>query len=420
MATTPHVLLDRYEVGRLLGAGGMAEVFEGRDRLLARRVAIKVLQAQFARDPSFLIRFKREAQAAASLSHPNIVGVYDTGTEDGTHFIVMEYVDGRTLKDVIRAEGPLYPERAAEICADVCSALSAAHARGLIHRDIKPANVMLTPDGKVKVMDFGIARATTSETITQTAAVVGTAQYISPEQAQGQAVDYRSDLYSVGCCLYEMLTGTVPFTGATPVAIAYRHVREDPTPPRMLNADVPAPLEAICLKAMAKLPDNRYQTAAELHDDLERFRNGRPVQATPLLDAAATTQAIPMGGAAADQTAMLGGPPAAGGYEPYEEERRTSVGWIVVSLLALVLVGVVAFFITRAVTGTGDGTAITVTVATTAAPTTAAPTTAAPTTQPPTTAAPTTRPPTTQPPTTKPPTTEPPTTEPPSSEPSTS
>src|SRR5829696_4825164 len=175
----PQVLLDRYEVGRLLGAGGMAEVFEGRDRLLARRVAIKVLQAQFARDPSFLIRFKREAQAAASLSHPNIVGVYDTGTEDGTHFIVMEYVEGRTLKDVIRAEGPLYPERAAEVCADVCSALAAAHARGLIHRDIKPGNVMLTPEGKVKVMDFGIARATTSETITQTAAVVGTAQYIS-------------------------------------------------------------------------------------------------------------------------------------------------------------------------------------------------------------------------------------------------
>ena len=226
----PQVLLDRYEVGRLLGAGGMAEVFEGRDRLLARRVAIKVLQAQFARDPSFLIRFKREAQAAASLSHPNIVGVYDTGTEDGTHFIVMEFVDGRTLKDVIRAEGPLYPERAAEVCGDVCSALVAAHARGLIHRDIKPGNVMLTPEGKVKVMDFGIARATTSETITQTAAVVGTAQYISPEQAQGQAVDYRSDLYSLGCCLYEMLTGTVPFTGATPVAAAVRGTPE-PHPP---------------------------------------------------------------------------------------------------------------------------------------------------------------------------------------------
>jgi len=380
MSTTPHVLLDRYEVGRLLGAGGMAEVFEGRDRLLARRVAIKVLQAQFVRDPSFLIRFKREAQAAASLSHPNIVGVYDTGSEDGTHFIVMEYVDGRTLKEVIRAEGPLYPERAAEICADVCSALAAAHARGLIHRDIKPGNVMLTPDGKVKVMDFGIARATTSETITQTAAVVGTAQYISPEQAQGQTVDYRSDLYSVGCCLYEMLTGTVPFTGATPVAIAYRHVREDPAPPRVHNPDVPPPLEAICLKAMAKLPDNRYQTAAELHEDLERFRSGQPVLATPLMDSAATTQAIPRGNA--DATAMLGGMTAADratGYaEPYEEERRTSVGWIVVSLLALVLVGLVAFFITREVTGTGNETATT--VAPTTVPTTT-PTTQEQTTQ---------------------------------------
>jgi serine/threonine-protein kinase len=423
MATTPHVLLDRYEVGRLLGAGGMAEVFEGRDRLLARRVAIKVLQAQFARDPSFLIRFKREAQAAASLSHPNIVGVYDTGTEDGTHFIVMEYVEGRTLKDVIRAEGPLYPERAAEVCADVCSALIAAHARGLIHRDIKPGNVMLTPEGKVKVMDFGIARATTSETITQTAAVVGTAQYISPEQAQGQTVDYRSDLYSVGCCLYEMLTGTVPFTGATPVAIAYRHVREDPTPPRMLNPDVPAPLEAITLKAMSKLPDNRYQTAAEMHDDLERFRNGQPVHATPLMDAAAATQAIPRDGGA-DPTAMLGTVPAdrAARYaEPEEEERRTSVGWIVVSLLALVVVGLAAFFITRAVTGTGDGTETTLapttvpptTAAPTSAPTTAPPTTAPPTTKPPTTAPPTTAPPTTAPPTTAPPTTAPPTTAPP-------
>jgi eukaryotic-like serine/threonine-protein kinase len=217
-------------------------------------------------------------------------------------------------------------------------------------------------------MDFGIARATTSETITQTAAVVGTAQYISPEQAQGQTVDYRSDLYSLGCCLYEMLTGTVPFTGATPVAIAYRHVREDPTPPRMLNPDVPAPLEAICLKAMAKLPDNRYQTAAELHDDLERFRNGQPVHATPLLDPAATTQAISRDGAA-DQTAMLGGPvPAdrATRYaEPEEEERRTSVGWIVVSLLALVAVGLAAFFITRALTGEDPPTATTVATTTT-------------------------------------------------------
>jgi eukaryotic-like serine/threonine-protein kinase len=408
MATIPHVLLDRYEVGRLLGAGGMAEVYEGRDRLLARRVAIKVLQSQYARDQSFLLRFKREAQAAASLSHPNVVAVYDTGSEDGIHFIVMEYVDGRTLKDVIRQEGPLYPDRAAEICADVAAALVAAHARGLIHRDIKPGNVMLTPDGKVKVMDFGIARATTSETITQTAAVIGTAQYISPEQAQGQTVDYRSDIYSLGCCLYEMLTGTVPFTGATPVAIAYRHVREDPTPPRMLNPDVPPPLEAICLKAMAKLPDNRYQTAAELRADLERFRNGQPVLATPLLDSAATTQALP-GRAGADQTAVLGGTAADratryGDYAEPAEERRTSVGWVVLSVLALVAVGLVAFLVTRAVTGTGNGTTTTETTVTTA-PTTTAPTTTAPTTTAPTTTAPTTTAPTTTAPTTTAPTT---------------
>jgi serine/threonine-protein kinase len=356
MTPTPQVLLDRYEVGRLLGAGGMAEVFEGRDRLLARRVAIKVPLSQHAHDPDFAHRFRREAQAAASLSHPGVVAVYDTGSENGTHFIVMEYVDGRTLKEVIRAEAPLYPDRAAEICADVCSALAAAHARGLVHRDVKPANIMLMPDGRVKLMDLGIARAAAGETATQTAAMLGTAQYLSPEQAQGQAVDYRSDLYSLGCCLYEMLTGTVPFRGATPVAIAYRHVREDPTPPRMLNGDVPAPLEAICLKAMAKLPDNRYQTAAELHDDLERFRNGQPVLATPLMDPAATTQAIPRGDTGPDPTAMLGGMTAADYAEPYEEERRTSVGWIVVSLLALVLVGLVAFFVTRAVTGTGTTT----------------------------------------------------------------
>jgi eukaryotic-like serine/threonine-protein kinase len=270
MATTPNVLIDRYEVGRLLGAGGMAEVYEGHDRLLARRVAIKVLLSQYARDPAFLARFKREAQAAASLSHPNIVAVYDTGVQNGTNFIVMEYVEGRTLRDVIRNEGPLMPERAAEIAADVCNALAAAHARGLIHRDVKPGNVMLTPDGTVKVMDFGIARATTSETITQTAAVIGTAQYISPEQAQGQTVDFRSDLYSLGCCLYEMLTGVVPFTGATPVAIAYRHVREDPTPPRQLNPDVSPALEAVVLKAMAKHPDDRYQTATEMRRALQR------------------------------------------------------------------------------------------------------------------------------------------------------
>src|SRR6266545_2179668 len=270
MATTPLLLGDRYEVGRLLGAGGMAEVFEGRDRLLARRVAIKVLLAEFAQDPSFLVRFKREAQAAASLSHPNIVAVYDTGVEGATNFIVMEYVEGRTLRDLLRIGGPPPPDRAAGIASDVCDALAAAHARGLIHRDVKPANVMLSGDGTVKVMDFGIARATTSETITQTHAVIGTAQYISPEQVEGMEVDARSDLYSLGCLLYEMLTGRVPFSGESPVAIAYRHVREDPVPPRRIDPRVPPAFEAITLRAMAKNPDHRYQTAAEMRADLER------------------------------------------------------------------------------------------------------------------------------------------------------
>jgi hypothetical protein len=276
---TSRMLLDRYEVGQLLGTGDMVEVYEGRDRLLDRRVAIRVLRAQFARDQSFLLRFKREAQAAASLSHPNshpnIVGIHDIGSEDGTHFIVTEYVDGPTLKDIIQAEGPLDPQRAAAICACVCNALAVAHARGIIHHDIKPGNVIFTSDGKVKVMGFGMPRATSS--VHTPEQVVSTADYISPEQAQGQTVDFRSDLYSLGCCLYEMLTGRVPFTGRTPAEIIFQHVTETPAPPRTLNPDVPAPLEAVCLKAMAKRPDDRYQTVTELHDDLGPFLNDQPV-----------------------------------------------------------------------------------------------------------------------------------------------
>src|ERR687887_1149617 len=276
MGTMPQVLLGRYEVGGLLGAGGRAEVYEGHDRLLARRVAIKVLLAQYAHDPAFLARFRREAQAAASLSHPNIVATLDTGSQGDTWFIVMEYVAGRTLKDVIRTEGALDWAWAAEIAADVAGALSAVHARGVVHRNVKPGNVMLTTDGKVKVTGFGIARASAVPSITQTAAVVGTAQYIAPEQAQGLKADARSDLYALGCCLYEMLTGQVPFTGPTPVAIAYRHVQEDPAPPRALKHDVPVSLERVCLKAMAKRPEDRYQTALEMRQDLERARAGAP------------------------------------------------------------------------------------------------------------------------------------------------
>ena len=388
------MLIERYEVGRLLGAGGMAEVFEGRDRLLARRVAVKVLLAQFARDPAFLIRFKREAQAAASLSHPNIVAVYDTGVEAGTQFIVMEFVEGRTLREVLRAEGPLLPARAAEVGVAVCGALAAAHARGLIHRDIKPGNVMVTADGVVKVMDFGIARATASATITQTSAVVGTAQYLSPEQAQGLVVDARSDVYSLGCCLFEMVTGVVPFSGATPVAIAYRHVREAPTPPSQLNPDVPGGLEAVVLKAMAKLPANRYQTAVELRADLERVLAGQPVHATPLL-AEQPTQAITRSaGTGAAQTAMLGeAVPSraeryADSYDEPAEHPRSSLGWVVLVVLAVAAAALVGYLVMSRVSGSGgSGTATTGSTAQTAstAASTAASTIASTTTRQPTT-----------------------------------
>jgi len=334
MATTPLLLGDRYEVGRLLGAGGMAEVFEGRDRLLARRVAIKVLLAEFARDPSFLVRFKREAQAAASLSHPNIVAVYDTGVEGATNFIVMEYVEGRTLRDLLRIGGPPPPDRAAGIAADACGALAAAHARGLIHRDVKPANVMLTGDGTVKVMDFGIARATTSETITQTHAVIGTAQYISPEQVEGREVDARSDLYSLGCMLYEMLTGRVPFSGESPIAIAYRHVREDPVPPRRIDPRVPPALEAITLRAMAKNPGHRYQTAAEMEADLERALGGQPIAAAVGGLGAAATQAMPR--ALTHQPTTHLDEPGPGGY-PASPAKRSRLAVLLLSFVAVLL-----------------------------------------------------------------------------------
>ncbi len=383
MATTPHVLLDRYEVGGLLGTGGMAEVFEGRDRLLARRVAVKVLLAHYARDPSFLIRFKREAQAAASLSHPNIVAVYDTGQDGDTSFIVMEYVEGRTLREVLR-EGVLLAERACEIGVEVCAALGAAHARGLIHRDIKPGNVMLTVDGAVKVMDFGIARAVVGESITQTSAVVGTAQYLSPEQAQGLPVDFRSDLYSLGCCLYEMVTGVVPFSGSTPVAIAYRHVREAPVAPRRVNPDVPVALERVVLKAMAKHPDDRYQTAAAMGEDLGRVLAGRGVAAAPVA-AEQTTRVVARPASdpvtpAASQTAVLGGPtatragPYADAYDLAPGRPRSSIGWLVLVLLAVALAALVGFLTMRALSGNTESSGTTQAPATTSpAPTTTAP-----------------------------------------------
>ena len=280
---------DRYDLSDVLGYGGMAEVFRGRDIRLGRDVAVKTLRVDLAREISFQARFRREAQSAASLNHPAIVAVYDTGESmlDGVPvpYIVMEYVEGRTLRDLLKTERRVMPTRALEITAEILAALDYSHRNGIIHRDIKPANVMLTPAGDVKVMDFGIARsvAQASVAVTQTAAVIGTAQYLSPEQARGEQVDPRSDVYSTGCLLYELLTGTPPFTGDSAVAVAYQHVREDPIPPSRVNADVSPAIDALVLKAMAKNPANRYQSAAEMREDIERALSGVPVRATPVL-----------------------------------------------------------------------------------------------------------------------------------------
>lgn len=290
--STPRKLSDRYELGDTLGFGGMSEVHRGLDARLGRDVAVKVLRADLARDPSFYLRFRREAQNAAALNHPAIVAVYDTGEADTDEgplpYIVMEYVDGETLRDIVRSEGPLSARRAMEIMGDVCAALDFSHRNGIIHRDVKPANIMINRAGSVKVMDFGIARAIAdgASTMTQTAAVIGTAQYLSPEQARGEHVDARSDVYAAGCVLYELLTGEPPFTGDSPVAVAYQHVREDPRPPSTVHPDVPTALDSIVLKAMSKNPANRYQSAGDMRNDLVRVLGGnRPTAPSVMTDA---------------------------------------------------------------------------------------------------------------------------------------
>lgn len=290
MVENVRILGERYEVGALLGHGGMAEVHLGVDTRLSRRVAIKTLRSDLARDPGFQTRFRREAQAAAALNHPNVVSVYDTGEETlpwgKVPYIVMEYVEGRTVRDLLRDGERISIDRALEIVASILSALEYSHRQGLIHRDIKPGNVMLTVDGKVKVMDFGIARALddVNSTVTHTSSVLGTAAYLSPEQARGESVDGRSDIYAVGCLLYELLTGRPPFVGDTAVAVAYQHAREDALPPSALAPEIPVSLDAVVMTALAKNPDNRYQSAQAMLADLERLRAGERVAAAPLLD----------------------------------------------------------------------------------------------------------------------------------------
>ncbi|WP_089100424.1 Stk1 family PASTA domain-containing Ser/Thr kinase [Streptomyces hyaluromycini] len=282
----PRRLGGRYELGHVLGRGGMAEVYLAHDTRLGRTVAVKTLRADLARDPSFQARFRREAQSAASLNHPAIVAVYDTGEDyiDGVSipYIVMEYVDGSTLRELLHSGRKLLPERAMEMTIGILQGLEYAHRSGIVHRDIKPANVMLTRNGQVKVMDFGIARAMgdSGMTMTQTAAVIGTAQYLSPEQAKGEQVDARSDLYSTGCLLYELLTVRPPFVGDSPVAVAYQHVREEPQPPSVFDPEITPEMDAIVLKALVKDPNYRYQSADEMRADIEACLDGQPVAAT--------------------------------------------------------------------------------------------------------------------------------------------
>jgi serine/threonine-protein kinase len=282
MTLAGRLFSNRYEVVRELAQGGMAEVYLARDQLLDRPVALKALFPEYAREPSFVERFRREAQAAANLNHPNIVAIYDWGQEAGTYFIVMEYVEGRSLRDLIRSEAPVDPGQSAEIAAEIAAALGFAHRGGVVHRDVKPGNVLLTRTGNVKVTDFGIARAGTSDGLTQTGSVMGTATYFSPEQAQGQSVDGRSDVYALGVVLYEMVTGVPPFSGDSPVSVAYKHVREAPVPPTQRNPEIPHDLEQIIMTALAKDPEQRYQTADDMRADLLRFRRGRPIAATPI------------------------------------------------------------------------------------------------------------------------------------------
>ncbi|MBF4163964.1 Stk1 family PASTA domain-containing Ser/Thr kinase [Nocardioides acrostichi] len=340
----PLLIGGRYELGELLGRGGMAEVRKGTDTRLGRVVAVKRLRTDLASDATFQARFRREAQSAASLNHPSIVAVYDTGEEPATDgsgvdqpYIVMEYVAGRTLRDVLREGRKILPERALEITSGVLAALDYSHRAGIIHRDIKPGNVMLTPGGDVKVMDFGIARAVSdaSSTMTQTAAVVGTAQYLSPEQARGETVDSRSDVYSAGCLLYELLAGRPPFVGDSPVAVAYQHVREQARPPSDFDEEIPPELDAIVMKSLAKRVEDRYQSAAAMRTDIERYLAGAPVHAGPPAVPVPTTTTV----AAARPTPT----PAPTPLPEADEDDRPPVGALVLLgllVIALVVAGV--------------------------------------------------------------------------------
>jgi serine/threonine-protein kinase len=341
MSPTSRVFANRYELGDEIGHGGMADVYLARDRLLDRYVAVKVLLTEFASDPTNVERFRREAQAAAGLNHPHIVAVYDWGEEDDTSFIVMEYVPGQTLREILQSYGPLNPMDAARVAAEIADALAFAHSHGVVHRDVKPGNVLVTPQGQVKVTDFGIARADTSEPLTKTGSVLGTATYFSPEQAQGLPLDGRSDVYALGVVLYEMLTGVAPFTASSPVSVAYKHVREAPAPPSSLVPDLPGAMDRIVLTAMAKDVDDRYASAQDLRADLLRFERGRP-----LVGAATVPPAAPSSVRVA--APVIAAPVIAADAPPEPEPRRGGGRWgpvVAIGIALTLLVALIVFLI---------------------------------------------------------------------------
>ncbi len=347
---TTDVLAGRYELGPLLGQGGMARVHRGLDRQLRRPVAVKVLAPPLDRDKAFVERFRREARAAAGLSHPNIVAVFDNGSDDGTHYIVTELVDGETLAERLRRDGPMPPPEAIEVAVDVCHALAAAHERGVVHRDIKPGNVMLLPDGRVKVVDFGIARAAGSDTLTGTGEVFGSSAYLSPEQASGGSGDQRSDLYALGCVLYEMLTGEVPFRADTPVATMYLHVNEDPPRPSTVRP-VPAELEDVVMRCLEKDPKRRFGSAGELEQALLAAPLAVGGDTQPLAavgDTAAETRPIaPVGDTAAETRPIAPMPAAAsgatgGGVRHRQKPERRVPGWAFGAAGILLFLGLAA------------------------------------------------------------------------------